>query len=292
MAISLGNKPNIDAPTSDYPYGDIRDDSGSNDGTPVSKQVYADFHQFFARLLALSGLTPNELPDNATNTFQLYDALLASTSRYRTVSQSTVSLAVGTRTFSVQVNMDYVPGMILWCKCSNGVMYGPVTSYDATTGILVVSVQSAIGVAGNYAVWQINLGRLTPATDAQVLTGTDTYGYINSAALAATPSVLHVDGSAKISTKIITIGNWNMQSTATVALAHGLDYTKIRGVQTMIFKDGGNFAVPLYDAGGAIPVEFDATDVYLSRSSGQFFDTADYSGTSANRGYVTIMYEA
>lgn len=75
MAIKLENKPNVVAPGGAYPYGNIKDDTGIGDGTPVDTVVYADFHQFFARMLALSGITPNNLPDNNTNGFQYYESL-------------------------------------------------------------------------------------------------------------------------------------------------------------------------------------------------------------------------
>lgn len=81
MAIELKNKTNVAAPNATYPYGDLIDDTGTANGTPVSRQVYADFHQFFARLLALSGIAPNNLPDNASNGFQYFDALEALTGR-------------------------------------------------------------------------------------------------------------------------------------------------------------------------------------------------------------------
>jgi len=75
MAIKLENKPNVAAPSATYPYGAIRDNTGSNDGTPVNTAVYGDFHQFFARMLGESGVTPNGLPDNQTNGFQYFEAL-------------------------------------------------------------------------------------------------------------------------------------------------------------------------------------------------------------------------
>jgi hypothetical protein len=75
MAYSLKNKPNVDAPTLTYPYGNIKDDDGTGNGTPLNKLVHADFHQFFARLLALAGISANELPDNAYNGFEYIDAL-------------------------------------------------------------------------------------------------------------------------------------------------------------------------------------------------------------------------
>lgn len=77
MAIRLQDKPNTDAPDSDYPYGNIKDKiDGVQEGTPVDKEVYADFHQFFAKMFAESGLVYNGLPDNDYSGFQYYEALL------------------------------------------------------------------------------------------------------------------------------------------------------------------------------------------------------------------------
>lgn len=75
MAISLQTKTNTDPPAGDYPYGNIRDDNGSGNGTPVNKEVYADFHQFFAKLLDNGGVIPNDLPENSANGFQYSTAL-------------------------------------------------------------------------------------------------------------------------------------------------------------------------------------------------------------------------
>lgn len=74
MAIKLTSKPNTGAPDSADPYGTIRNNTGSSDGTPVSKDVYQDFHIFFERLMDKAGLTHNGMLDNITNGFQLYDA--------------------------------------------------------------------------------------------------------------------------------------------------------------------------------------------------------------------------
>lgn len=75
MAIKLEDKTNTIPPTPTYPYGDIKNDSGSNDGTPVDQQVYGDFHQFFAVLMASASMAFNGLRDNAVNGFQYIDAL-------------------------------------------------------------------------------------------------------------------------------------------------------------------------------------------------------------------------
>ena len=77
MAIKLENKTNVEAPSSTYPYGAIKDDTGAFDGTPVDVQVYGDIHQFFAKLLDASGVIANDLPDNFDNSFQYFEALYA-----------------------------------------------------------------------------------------------------------------------------------------------------------------------------------------------------------------------
>ncbi len=80
--IKLENKQNVSAPDATYPYGNIKDNTGANDGTPVSTLVHADFHQFFAKMFDVAEgttfITSNGLVENDVNGFQYYDALLMS----------------------------------------------------------------------------------------------------------------------------------------------------------------------------------------------------------------------
>lgn len=79
MAIQLKDKPNTQQPivgNPNYPYGKIRDNDGGGNGTPVNELVYNDSHQFFERLLALSGLVANGLREGLNSVFQYYDALI------------------------------------------------------------------------------------------------------------------------------------------------------------------------------------------------------------------------
>jgi len=64
--------------TSTYPYGNIKDDTGINDGTPVNELTNADIHQFFQHMGELSGIEYDGLPDNKVNGFQYFQALQAS----------------------------------------------------------------------------------------------------------------------------------------------------------------------------------------------------------------------
>jgi len=71
----LQNQTNVNPPTADYPNGQIRDDDGSGNGTPVDEAIYGDANQFLQKLARDAGITPNDLPDNTTNGFQLNEAL-------------------------------------------------------------------------------------------------------------------------------------------------------------------------------------------------------------------------
>jgi hypothetical protein len=75
MARSLRNKENAVAPDDDFPYGRLKDDTGSGNGVPVNENVYGDFHQFFERLMDVGEKTFNEQPDSDYNGFQFFEAL-------------------------------------------------------------------------------------------------------------------------------------------------------------------------------------------------------------------------
>lgn len=73
--IKLQNKPNTNAPSASFPYGDLRDNPGDNTGTPVNRELLSDIMQTVEKIVAESGITPNGLLDNASNGWQLYDAM-------------------------------------------------------------------------------------------------------------------------------------------------------------------------------------------------------------------------
>jgi len=79
MAIELKDKQNVDAPDGQYLYGNIRDiDAGPPiiQGTLLDMVTHADYFQYFARMFALSGIVPNDLPDNDYDGFQYYESLI------------------------------------------------------------------------------------------------------------------------------------------------------------------------------------------------------------------------
>lgn len=75
MAIGLQNTDNVNAPGGDYQYGRVRDNDGTDNGTPANTKTLGDFHQFFARMMHQAGMTPNGLPDNDYSGYQYFEAL-------------------------------------------------------------------------------------------------------------------------------------------------------------------------------------------------------------------------
>jgi len=114
MAIRLQDKVNTEAPSVAYPFGNIKDNTGANNGTPVDKINHADFHQFFAKMMDASGIAYNGLPDSDTDGFQywlaLVEAVKNNSGAYTNVSGITVA---GGITTSSLVAREYANGTIM-----------------------------------------------------------------------------------------------------------------------------------------------------------------------------------
>jgi hypothetical protein len=104
--------------------------------------------------------------------------------------------------------------------------------------------------------------------------------------------------------KVIDIGDWNMDATSGVAIAHGLDASKIRSLSVLIRNDAGTrYYLPTDTYGissdpldlrwgelGGPFYSYDTTTVKIFRLTTGFFDNADFNSTGYNRGWVTIGY--
>lgn len=83
-ALNSGSTVVADNGSFDYPSGRVKDNTGTGNGTQVNERVYGDLHQAIAKLMRLYAITPNGLPDNETNGFQIVEAFksLASKNDY------------------------------------------------------------------------------------------------------------------------------------------------------------------------------------------------------------------
>jgi hypothetical protein len=95
---------------------------------------------------------------------------------------------------------------------------------------------------------------------------------------------------------VIEIGDWNMDSTTSVTLAHGLMGENIRSVSASILIDPEEtltrYSLEGTDSTGALggQIRWDGTNVYLIRATSGFFDGVLFNSTSFNRGWITIWY--
>lgn len=105
-----------------------------------------------------------------------------------------------------------------------------------------------------------------------------------------------------LKTKVIQIGDWNMDNDVTVVLAHGLaDYKKIRSLSAVIRDDSDvgyhNIARTNIDGTNSLQGMVrginlaNTAQIVVSRATSGFFDSTDFDATSYNRGWVTIVYE-
>ena len=99
--------------------------------------------------------------------------------------------------------------------------------------------------------------------------------------------------------KVIDIGDWDMDASANISIAHGLTLSKIRGALAAVRDDADtmlfSLAVINSSTTGLMSAGFntagiDATNVNLSRFTGGFFDATTYNATLYNRGFLLILH--
>jgi len=94
--------------------------------------------------------------------------------------------------------------------------------------------------------------------------------------------------------KVIEIGNWDMDATQMVQIAHGLTWADIRVVQVGIINDFSFniYYLPYASAADAVGATFQtqAMVIMIIRFSPGFFDSTDFDATPFNRGFITVWY--
>lgn len=95
--------------------------------------------------------------------------------------------------------------------------------------------------------------------------------------------------------KIVNIGDWDMDATASLSIAHGVTGLNIRSVTVMIRADSTTEWYQLNQDYGFTGVDagnfyWDGTNIIMSRYGTGFFDGVAFNATTYNRGFITIRY--
>lgn len=101
-------------------------------------------------------------------------------------------------------------------------------------------------------------------------------------------------GGSVLSQTVVNIGTWNMDTTDSVSVAHGLTLADIRSIAVTIIDDSGNF---YYDFNFLSTTESaqnsvwaTSTDIVITRATGGAFDNVTFDSTAGNRGYIVIQH--
>jgi hypothetical protein len=274
MARSLHNKSNVVAPTSDYPYGRIKDKiAGVQAGTPVNEAVYGDIHQFFSRLMEQAGLEENEQPDNDYTGFQLYKALL-----------KTIAKKVG----QYSSDDDLTPTA---ATDLNSFIYPGIFNVEAYT----LSHDPGLDGPG-----QLMVGGNPDVAIVQRLIDLN-----NGAEWKRTWSLASGFGGwvlIRLAQKLLDIGSFDLSaSNAVKQVPHGLGIEQIRSVRVLIKSDltGASRSsldinyreTTIGDLTWGQGVYVNVTNVTIIVDNNGFYDSADFNSISVNRGHIIIEYD-
>lgn len=202
-----------------------------------------------------------------------------------------------------------------------------LTDPTTTIGDLVIrnglNVSARLGIGTNGQVLTVAGGLPTWAAAPGGISGLTTT-YLPKATSATTlgdslisesGSAITINGTAEIQdgfrtaatgpyfkTIILEIGDWDMDSTISVTVAHGLDSTTIVAISVMIIPDADaslpNYRYPIQEGNGG-GAEYDNPQggvrisdnlVGIRRRTGGFFDGVDFNATSFNRGWIYVTY--
>lgn len=130
----------------------------------------------------------------------------------------------------------------------------------------------------------------------ETLDGTDQFDVIEAQINAAIDALNLLSSTNSIGIKVLPIGNWNMDSTVSVSVAHGITGA-IVFCQALIINDNATGSLNLetsasentdYYPSGYYIVE--SSNISLYRATGRVFDSTDYDSSPFNRGYIIIAY--
>jgi hypothetical protein len=154
-----------------------------------------------------------------------------------------------------------------------------------------------LGARGTTATADVAVAKIIGARESAVSGNKSTYlSFLISDSGGSFTEALRLDSTSS-KTKVIDIGDWDMDATSAITVAHGLTLANIRSVTALVRDDAGtkfHMLTPAYalSAVDGNIIEIDATNVSLSRTAAGYYDSVAFDSTSYNRGWITITYIA
>jgi len=214
---------------------------------------------------------------------------------------STTSLLVGTgsKSFTIQAGRAFSPGqsvVLAYNVTPTTQMTGTITSYNSTTGAVVMNVTGTNG-SGTYADWTLSLSPSGGATlGANVFTGVQDWATGASIASAATINLntatgnrVHITGTTTITAVTLTRGPRTLIFDGVLTLTHhatnnnlpgGANITTAAGDRAVYESDGTTVYCTSYTRANGQPVVSAGSGlVFLSTVTGSGVSTADIETT-------------
>lgn len=124
----LGNLPIVKDQNVKYPFGaGIIDETDTNDGTPVIKDIYNDTLMNIYKLLSLAKITPTDTEDNENTQYQLIEALKLLPNSLNDIEQV---LTLNSLTWSVPYDLDILPNKyVFFARVSSTYLSGQLYKF-------------------------------------------------------------------------------------------------------------------------------------------------------------------
>lgn len=133
-----------------------------------------------------------------------------------------------------------------------------------------------------------------------------TYSRVAAGSVDASGNVETIKDQGGVATnglkcKVIEIGDWNMDTTASINLDLGISFKLIRAISIVVRDDSDTHYYPSpnmrttpgqLDIGFHFALDVPPEQIQIDRVTGSIFDSTNFDSTSYNRGWVTIWYEA
>ena len=178
---------------------------------------------------------------NVDNTNPAAPIINSLADRYKTSSVTSNSVSNGSKSFTVDLNLSYIPLQeILVVHNPANHMHGEVTSYNAATGALVVDIKTHTG-SGTYTSWVLNLD----GTPVDAITGSGTaneISYFTAARIIASLPVATYPSLTELSyVKGVTSAIQTQIDSKQATLTSG---TNIKTINSTSILGSGNYATP------------------------------------------------